>query len=97
MSAFDVCGTTYVVKHHQFFSPSTLIPANSEQNPIADDCRKQLLNKKGEQNCRDDGEVKIMNHERPVEDERLAVFHQFASAKYDHIIPNQHDRNLCMR
>ncbi len=64
------------------------------ENAVSDHFRQKLFDEERQKTTADEGQIEIVNHERAVEDEGLAVFHQFPSAKDYDIVGDQCNNRL---
>lgn len=57
----------------------------------------QLLDKEGQENGADGGQVKVVNHKRTVELESRPLAHQLSSAKDDDVVGEDREAGLAHR
>ena len=77
---------TYVVEGDQRRGPPTPNIAYCIEYSPAPHGRSELLNEQGQQDCADDGEDQIVDHEEPVQVEWLLMSHELPSTEDRHIV-----------
>jgi hypothetical protein len=85
---------THIVEHNQSIGPTSIVATNGMENAVSRQFGEKLFDEEGQETTADEGQIEIVNHERAVEDEGLAVFHQFPSAKDYDIVGGQCNNRL---
>jgi hypothetical protein len=92
---FEVFGQViHIVEHNQSIGPTSIVATNGMENAVSRQFGEKLFDEEGQETTADEGQIEIVNHERAVEDEGLAVFHQFPSAKDYDIVGGQCNNRL---
>lgn len=83
---------THVVQNDHGLRPTTIAVTNGVEDTIVVELRNKLLNEENQKDAADGGQVEIVDEEERLELERLAIAHQLATTKDDHVVDDDEDR-----
>lgn len=85
---------THVIEHFQLSGPASVVAANRMEDAISRDFGQKLLDEERQQPTTNECQVEVVDDEGTLENERLATFHQFSSAKDYDVVRDQSNRRL---
>lgn len=81
--------STHIVQNDKRPRPSTVVVTDSIEDTMSPDSREKLLNEESQESAADQGEVKVVDHEKRVELEGRSVLHELTATKDDDIVGNE--------
>lgn len=77
---------TYIVDDDKGLGPSTIVMTDGMEDATSNNGREQLFNEEGQEDRRNGRQVEVVDQEKSLELEGLAVAHELSTAENDSVV-----------